>query len=39
MSERSIVVLIASMAFTFAGLFLWLLHGLVAAMRASGGYQ
>ena len=39
MSERSIVVLIASMAFTFAGLSLWLIHALVATMRASGGYQ
>jgi hypothetical protein len=38
-SERSVSILIVFMAFTFAGLSLWLLHGLVEAMRASGGYQ
>ena len=39
MKDNSILVLCVLMAFTFAGLSLWLLHGLVVAMRASGGYQ
>jgi hypothetical protein len=38
-SEKSIAILMVSVALTFAVLLLWLLHGVVVAMRASGGYQ
>ena len=38
MSDKSIIALAVFLTILFPVLLLWLLHGLVEAMRASGGY-